>query len=182
MRPHRRQPTRLLRPWDIPGKNTGVGCHCLLQCMKEKSENEVAQSCPTFCDPMDCNPPGSSVHGIFPGKGTGVGCHWSKHICIEYVSTYCQVTNPSSHPPTLSRGKALPISIPTNTWRVFPHNLASTGYYRLIYFLPSWWPHFPLLKCWQLDPVIKSGYTGLWEGCWWMQARGSLPLTCHELI
>ena len=137
VRPHRRQPTRLLRPWDIPGKNTGVGCHCLLQCMKEKSENEVAQSCPTFCDPMDCSPPGSSVHGIFPGKGTGVGCHWSKHICIEYVSTYCQVTNPSSHPPTLSRGKALPISIPTNTWRLFPHNLASTGYYRLIYFLPS---------------------------------------------
>ena len=46
-------------------KNTGVGCHFLLQCMKEKSESEVVQSCPTLCDPMDCSPPGPSVHGIF---------------------------------------------------------------------------------------------------------------------
>ena len=65
VRPHRRQPTRLPRPRDSPGKNTGVGCHFLLQCMKVKSESEVAQSCPILCDPMDCNPPGSSVHGIF---------------------------------------------------------------------------------------------------------------------
>ena len=57
-------PTRLPCPWDSPGKNTGVGCHCLLQCMKVKSEREVAQSCPTPSDPMDCSPPGSSVHGI----------------------------------------------------------------------------------------------------------------------
>ena len=68
MRPHRRQPTRLPRPWDSPGKNTGVGCHFLLQCMKVKSESEVAQSCPTFSDPMDCSPPGSSVHGIFQAR------------------------------------------------------------------------------------------------------------------
>ena len=54
------------RPWDSPGKNTGVGCHFLLQCMKVKSESEVAQSCPTLPDPMDCSLPGSSVHGIFP--------------------------------------------------------------------------------------------------------------------
>ena len=60
----RRQPTRLPRPWDSPGKNTGVGCHFLLQCMKVKSESEVAQSCPTLSDPMDCSLPGSSVHGI----------------------------------------------------------------------------------------------------------------------
>ena len=53
------------RPWDSPGKNTGVGCHFLLQCMKVKSESEVAQSCPTLSDPVDCSPPGSSVHGIF---------------------------------------------------------------------------------------------------------------------
>ena len=52
VRPHRRQPTRLPRPWDFPGKNTGVGCHFLLQCRKLKSEREVAQSCPTFCDPI----------------------------------------------------------------------------------------------------------------------------------
>ena len=64
VRPHRRQPTRLPRPWDSPGKNTGVGCHFLLQCMKVKSESQVAQSCPDLSDPMDCSLPGSSVRGI----------------------------------------------------------------------------------------------------------------------
>ena len=68
VRPHRRQPTRLPRPWDSPGKNTGVGCHFLLQCMKVKSESEVAQSCLTLCNPMDCSLPGSSVHGIFQAR------------------------------------------------------------------------------------------------------------------
>ena len=68
VRPHRRQPTRLPRPWDSPGENSGVGCHFLLQCMKVKSESEVAQSCPTLCNPMDCSPPGSSVHGIFQAR------------------------------------------------------------------------------------------------------------------
>jgi len=56
------------RPWDSPGKNTGVGCHFLLQCMKVKSGSEVAQSCPTLSDPMDCGPPGSSVRGIFQAR------------------------------------------------------------------------------------------------------------------
>ena len=68
VRPHRRQPTRLPHPWDSPGKNTGVGCHFLLQCRKGKSESEVAQSCPTLSDPMDCSLPGSSVHGIFQAR------------------------------------------------------------------------------------------------------------------
>ena len=68
MWPHRRQPTRLPRLWDSPGKNTGVGCHFLLQCMKVKSESEVAQSYPTFSDPMDFSPPGSSIHGIFQAR------------------------------------------------------------------------------------------------------------------
>ena len=68
VRPHRRQPTRLPRPWDSPGKNTGVGCHLLLQCMKVKSESKVAQSCPTLHDPTDCSLPGSSVHGIFQAR------------------------------------------------------------------------------------------------------------------
>ena len=66
--PHRRQPTRLLCPWDSPGKKPGVGCHFLLQCMQVKSESEVAQSCPTLSDPMDCSLPGSSVHGIFQAR------------------------------------------------------------------------------------------------------------------
>src|SRR5574337_92375 len=68
VRPHRWQPTRLPHPWDSPGNNTGVGCHFHLQCMKVKSESEVAQSCPTLSDPMDCSLPGSSVHGIFQAR------------------------------------------------------------------------------------------------------------------
>ena len=68
VRPHRRQPTRLPRPWDSPDKNTGVGCHFLLQCMKVKRESEVAQSCLTLSDPMDCSPRGSSAHGIFQAR------------------------------------------------------------------------------------------------------------------
>ena len=64
---HRRQPTRLLRPWDSSGKNTGVGFHVLL-CMKAKSESEVAHSCPTPRDPTDCSLPGSSIHGIFQAR------------------------------------------------------------------------------------------------------------------
>ena len=66
--PHRQQPTRLPRPWDSLGKNTGVGCHFLLQLMKVKSESEVAKSCPTLSGPMDCSLPGSSVHGIFQAR------------------------------------------------------------------------------------------------------------------
>ena len=68
VRPHRQQPTRLPRSWDSPGKNSGVGCHFLLQCMKVKSESEVAQLCPTLSDPMDCSPPGSTVHGILQAR------------------------------------------------------------------------------------------------------------------
>ena len=71
-------------PWDSPGKNTGVGCHFLLQCMKVKSESEVAQSCPTLSDPMDCSPPGSSVHGIFQAR---VGCH----CLLRLVTTSCLI-------------------------------------------------------------------------------------------
>ena len=68
VRPHRRQPTRLPRPWGSPGKNSGVGCHFLLQCTKVRSESEVAQSCPTHSDPIDYSLPGSSVHGIFQAR------------------------------------------------------------------------------------------------------------------
>ena len=71
VRPHRWQATRLPRPWDSPGKNTRVGCHFLLQCMKVKSESEIAQSCPTLSNPMDCSLPGSSIHGIFQARVMG---------------------------------------------------------------------------------------------------------------
>jgi len=65
VRSQRQQPIRLPRPWDSPGKNIGVGCHFLLQCMKVKNESEVAQLYPTPSDPMDCSLPSSSIHGIF---------------------------------------------------------------------------------------------------------------------
>ena len=68
VRYHRQQPTRLPHASDSPGKNTGVGCHFLLQCMQMKSESEVAQLCPTLSNPMDCSPPGSSIHGIFQAR------------------------------------------------------------------------------------------------------------------
>ena len=68
VRPHKQQPTRLPRPWDSPGKNTGVGCHFLLQRMKVKSQSEVAQLCLTLSDLMDCSLPGSSIHGIFQAR------------------------------------------------------------------------------------------------------------------
>ena len=68
VRPHRWQPTRPRCSWDSPGKNTGVGCHFLLQCTKVKSESEVTQSCPTLSDPMDCRLPGFSIHGIFQAR------------------------------------------------------------------------------------------------------------------
>ena len=110
VQPHRRQPSRLPRPWDSPGKNTGVGCHLLLQCMKVKSESEVAQSCPILSDPMDCSPPGSSVHGIFQARvlqwgaiAFSVNSHSSVYILRTYQYLLCTevVCNYDSFPYSL---------------------------------------------------------------------------------
>jgi len=110
VRPHRRQPTRLRRPWDSPGKNTGVGCHFLLQSMKVKSEREVAQSCPTLRDQMDCSLPGSSVHGISQAR-VRVGCHCLLRLVTQWCPIFC---NPRLLCPWNSPGK--------NTW-VGSHSL-----------------------------------------------------------
>ena len=97
----RRQPTRLPRPWDSPGKNTGVGCHFLLQCMRVKSESEDVQSCPTLSYPMDCSLPGSSVHGIFQARVLEWGAiafskyilepsnhdHWYMSMITEWIGS-----------------------------------------------------------------------------------------------
>ena len=83
VQPRRWQPTKLPRPWDSPGKNTGVSCHFLLQCMKVKSESEVAQSGPTLSDPMDCSLPGSSVHGIFQARVLEWG---AIAFSVQYIS------------------------------------------------------------------------------------------------
>ena len=107
VRPHRRLPTRLLCPWDSPGKNTGVGCHFLLQCMKVKCESEVLQSYPTLSDPMDCSLPGFSIHEIFQARiiewwvvGYGpirvffrVSCRWQSEGFFGQSLLFC----PSRH-------------------------------------------------------------------------------------
>ena len=81
VRPHRWQPTRLPCPWDSPGKDTGVGCHFLLQQMKVKRESEVTQLCLTLSDPMDCSLPGSSVHAIFQARAL----EWGAIAFSEYI-------------------------------------------------------------------------------------------------
>ena len=96
--PHRRQPTRLPCPWDSPGKNTGVGCHFLLQRIKVKSERLVAQSCPTLSDPMDCSLPGSFVPGIFQARAL----EWGAIAFSVYVWIDWQKCNQSLQEPTLA--------------------------------------------------------------------------------
>ena len=107
VQPHRRQLTRLPHPWDSPGKNIGVGFHFLLQCMKVKSESEVAQSCLTRSDPMDCSPPGSSIHGIFQARVlewgaiafSGINCYWSLNSspADQLSSQYLQTQKVCQH-------------------------------------------------------------------------------------
>ena len=85
VRPHRQQPTRLPSPWDSPGKNTRVGCHFLLQCIKVKNESEVAQLCPSLRDSMDCSLPGSSIHGIFQARVLAWGAIAFSEISYTYT-------------------------------------------------------------------------------------------------
>ena len=89
VRPHRRQPTRLHRPWDSPGKNTGVSCHVLFQCMKVKSKSEVFQSCPTLHNPMECSLPGSSAHGISQARVLEWGAVTASSVQLRSVTQSC---------------------------------------------------------------------------------------------
>ena len=94
VRPHRWQPTRLPCPRDSPGKNAGVGCHFLLQCMKVKSESEVAQSCPTLSNPMDCSLPGSSVHGFSRQEyWSGVPLPSLKNYLSDIINLFCKINH-----------------------------------------------------------------------------------------
>ena len=97
VQPQRRQSTRLPRPWDSPGKNTGMGCHFRLQCMKVKSESDVAQLCPTLSDPMDCSPPGSSVHGIFQARVLEWGAIAFSCVCSPIPQNVFVVGKALSH-------------------------------------------------------------------------------------
>ena len=152
VRPHRRQPTRLPRPWDSPGKNTGVGRHFLFQCMKVKSESEVAQSCPTLSDPMDCSTPGSSAHGIFQARVLEWGV-------IAFSEKDKQVAN---------NGTPLQYSCLENPWMEEPGGLQSMGSHRVGH---DWVTSLSLFtfmhwrRKWQPTPVFLPGES---------QGRGSL--------
>ena len=111
VRPHRRKPTRLPRPRGSPGKNTGMGCHFLLQCMKMKSEREVTQSCPTLSDPMDCSLPGSSIHGIFQARVLEWGA-------IAFSESHSVMSN-SLRPPGILQARIL-------EWVAFPFSRGSS--------------------------------------------------------
>ena len=126
LRPHRRQPTRLSHPWDSPGKNTGVGCHFLLLCMKVESESEVAQSCPTLSNPMDCGPPGSSIHGIFQARVLEWGA-------IAFSTLFLQLMNYSLQSAFISLETQICLYSSSN----LQYFLASYLIYFLQYFLAS---------------------------------------------
>ena len=128
VRPHRRQPTRLPRPWDSPGKNTGVGCHFLLQCMKVKSESEVAQLCPTLSDPMDCSLPDSSAHGIFQARVL----EWGAIAFSGFYIEWC--INEENIVLSLQSTNSLP-----------PSKLAQKLFQYLVYFRRRQWHPTPVL-------------------------------------
>ena len=137
LQPHRRQPIRLLRPWDSPGKNTGVGCHFLLQCMKVGSEKEVAQSCPTLSDPTDCSPPGPSVRGSCQARVLEWGAIAFSGLVLYRPLSSCLPSSPPSPPAgteklllcpnqhslnpylPLKRNKAKNLEEPTAHWGTF---------------------------------------------------------------
>ena len=152
-RPHRRQPTRLPRPWDSPGKNPGVGCHFLLQCMKVKSENEVAHSCPTLHDPTDCSPPGSSIHGIFQARVLEWGAIAFSEKWIADVPNFNMVK--SAKHVLLRMDWNMILSHPTYHFLCCP--LVSL-FTRLL----NWWMYLILLG---LTETFKS--RNLWKMCRW---------------
>ena len=126
VQPHRQQPTRLHRPWDSPGKNTGAGCHFLLQCMKVKSESEVAQSCATLSDPMDCSLPGSSIRGIFQARVLEWGA-----IAFSTINNYIVIREGKGKSPSRVRLFATP-------WTVAYQAPPSIGFSR-----QSYWSGLP---------------------------------------
>ena len=160
MWPHRQQPTRLPCPWDSLGKKTGVGCHFLLQCMKVKSESEVAQSCPTLCNPIDSSPPGFPVPGTFQARVLDWGATafsiqyamWEKYTHNTTQSLYvlrCPVTYDSSQPQGLQPARLL------GPWD-FPGKNTGMGWHFLLQgIFPTQGsnPQFLCLLYWQVDSL-----------------------------
>ena len=158
VQPHRRKPTRLPHPWDSPGKNTGVGCHFLLQCMKVKSESEIAQSSPTLSDPMDYSLPGSSIHGIFQARvlewvAISFSNAWKWKVKVRLLSCVRFLVTP---------------------WTTAYQAPPSTGFSRQEYWsgvpLPSLTEALGEVKF----PVITVGHKS------WTQVRTSRPRSIHN--
>ena len=144
VRPQRRQPPRLPRPWDSPGKNTGVGCHFLLQCRKVKSESEVAQSCLILRDPMDCSLPGSSIQGIFQARVL----EWGAIAFSENLSLL-----PLFLLLVMKWWDWMPWSSFFKRWvlsQLFhsPFSSSSRGSLVSLHFMPLKWYHLHILDCW----------------------------------
>ena len=176
LRPHGPQTARPLCPWDFPGKNTGVGCHFFLQCRKVKSESEVAQSCPTLRDPMDCSPPGSSVHGILQARVLEWGAIAFSKSTLQQNSFECchhQLFTISfqfflkSTPFQLCPHPALPPHVPSAFYTINPvvSSQASLFFWLIFIYLAA-----PGLSCdmWDLQ---------LWQENSQLQPVGSSSLT-----
>ena len=124
LQPHRWQPTRPPHPWDSLGKNTGVGCHFLLQRMKVKSESEVTQLCPTLSNPMDCNLPGSSTHGIFQARvleWVAIAFSYKLPILVISITSFSSISWCQGHSKCMSyyRSNVNPIILDNNSLTAF---------------------------------------------------------------
>ena len=137
MRPHRQQPTRLPHPWDSPGKNTGVGCHFLLQCMKVKSESEVTQSCPTQ-RPHGLQPTKLLRPWDFPGKSTGVGCHC---LLPPFCRKLCKLCSQS---------------LVRHFSHDFPHMRGARGHFYHTEHTAGRWPSAPCSQGNRSEPLCQS--------------------------
>ena len=163
VRPHRRKPTRLPRPWDSPGKNTGVDCHFLLQCMKVKSQSEVTQSCLTLSNPMDCSPrdilnhpkpnPGILRDRILPPTWLSGFSSVQSLSCVRLFVTPWTAAHQAPLSITNSLSLLKFISIPS----VMPSNHLILCHPLL--FLPSIFPSIRLLLQWvsSSNQVVKLG-------------------------
>ena len=151
---HRQQPTRLRRPWDSPGKNTGVSCHFLVQCMKVRSESEVAQSCPTLSDPMDCSAPGSSVHGIFQARALEWGAIAFSVTCINLRNSHHNSSKGSTTNPILQMKKPRHRDL-SNLHKVTQLARRRQQYKVLLYSLLFYFSQ-PLIKCHYLNYQIYN--------------------------
>ena len=161
VRPHRLQPTC---PWDFPGKNTGVGCHFLLQCMKVKSEGEVAQSCPTLSDPVDCSPPGSPVPRFLQARtlewvAISFSNAWKWKVKVKLLSCVRFLATPrtAAYQPPPSMGFSR-----QEYWSGVP--LPSPEFESIPYYILAMWPRKMFLSCLKLCFAIYEYFIWFFIG------------------